>query len=406
MTWRPKTISVIGLGYIGLPTSAILANAGFKVRGMDSNKAVVDSVNKGDVHIVEPDLDKIVNRVVRDGMLIAYTEVQPADIYLICVPTPFHSNLSVKLPNTDFVFDAIERIVGVVKDGDLIILESTSPVGTTQKVKSFMEERGVDTNKLSIAYCPERVLPGKILDELITNDRVVGGTDVSSSKRAAEFYRLFVTGQVVETDSNTAEMCKLTENSYRDVNLAFANELSMICEKNQVNVGELINLANLHPRVNILTPGAGVGGHCIAVDPWFLVASDPENSRLIHQARVVNDLKPVWVVEKIKAQIAAFPGKPKVACLGVTFKANIDDLRESPALFIVKSLVEFGCDISVVEPNIIHLEGFELSNLTEALLTSDIIVILVNHKEFMDPSVEEILYSKTTLDFCGALIKR
>ena len=286
-----KTVCVVGLGYIGLPTAALLAGNGYDVVGVDLNRCVVETINRGQVHIIEPDLDAFVRSAVSAGKLKAFTEPQAADIFIICVPTPFHEGEGIPQPNIAHVFAATSSIATFVKPGNLVILESTSPVGTTEKVAEVLEGAGVDATKISIAYCPERVLPGKIMTELVENDRVVGGLTPEATKLVADFYRTFVRGEVLETESRTAEMCKLTENSFRDVNIAFANELSMICVKEGINVWNLIQLANRHPRVNILQPGAGVGGHCIAVDPWFIVARDPENARLIRSAREVNNFK-------------------------------------------------------------------------------------------------------------------
>ena len=336
---KNKCVCVIGLGYIGLPTAALLASNGYQVNGVDLSAHVVETINKGLIHIVEPDLDAYVRSAVKSGQLKAFNSPQSGDVYMICVPTPFHEGAEIPRPNIDFVLAAIRSIASYVKSGDMVILESTSPVGTTQKVAELLNDEGVDITKIYIAYCPERVLPGKIMTELVSNDRVVGGLTPAATKQVSDFYRTFVTGEVLETDSKTAEMCKLTENSFRDVNIGFANELSLICAKDGINVWNLIQLANRHPRVNILHPGAGVGGHCIAVDPWFIVARDPENSRIIRAAREVNNRKTDWVVEQIKIaaeDATAKSGlKPKIACLGLAFKADIDDLRESPAVHIV-----------------------------------------------------------------------
>jgi UDP-N-acetyl-D-mannosaminuronic acid dehydrogenase len=396
-----KTVSVIGLGYIGLPTAALLANSGYKVFGMDANPSVVNTINKGEIHIVEPELDVVVRAVVAEGHLKAFSDVQVADVYILCVPTPFYSNEDIRKPNLEYVMSAASSICNLLKSGDILILESTSPVGTTKLVEKFLDEAGVDTSKIHIAYCPERVLPGKIMRELITNDRIVGGITDNSSKIVSKFYSSFVKGLIHETDCNTAEMCKLAENSFRDVNLAFANELSIICDGNEVNVRELIKLANHHPRVNILSPGTGVGGHCIAVDPWFIVASDPGNARLIHQARCVNDSKPDWVVNKITSRLRDLSGHVKVACLGLSFKPDIDDLRESPAMLVVEKLISSGVDLVCVEPNIKKHEHIPLIPLEDALLDYDVIAVLVNHKQFRDPLVRSLLASKDALDFCG-----
>lgn len=280
-----RTVCVVGLGYIGLPTAALLATNGYQVVGVDISVSAVNKINQGLIHIVEPDLDAYVRSAVTAGKLKAFTTPQACDIYMICVPTPLHDGLSAPEPNINYVLDAIRSIANYIKQGDMLILESTSPVGTTQKIAEVLTQMGLDTSKIFIAYCPERVLPGKIMVELIDNDRVVGGLTHEATKRIADFYRTFVRGLILETDAKTAEMCKLTENSFRDINIAFANELSLICAKDGINVWNLIQLANHHPRVNILQPGVGVGGHCIAIDPWFIVARDPENARIIRAAR-------------------------------------------------------------------------------------------------------------------------
>ena len=300
MVDKNNSISIIGLGYIGLPTAALLASKGFKIKGIDINKNVVKNINEGKVHIVEPGLEAYVRSAVAKGNLKAYTEVQASHIYIICVPTPFKKNSEFPMPNIDFVREAVESISPHVKKGDLVILESTSPPGTTEMVRDILQKNEVDTSTIFIAYCPERVLPGKIMNELVNNARVIGGINSQSAEVIAAFYKTFVNGEILKTDAKTAEMCKLIENSFRDVNIAFANELSLLCDKNEVDVWELIKLANHHPRVNILQPGTGVGGHCVAVDPWFIVSQDPENSRIIKTAREINDSKSQWVADKIK----------------------------------------------------------------------------------------------------------
>jgi len=399
-------VSVIGLGYIGLPTAALLAGNGYKVVGMDLNSHAVETINQGKIHIVEPDLEAFVRSAVNNGMLEAFMEPQAGDVYMICVPTPFHDKSDIPTPNVDYVISAAKSISKLIKSNDLVILESTSPVGTTEKIRSVFLDEGVDVKQVHIAYCPERVLPGKIMSELVENDRIVGGLTEEATKEVSSFYRTFVRGEVLETTAKTAEMCKLTENSSRDVNIAFANELSMICDKEGIDVWELIHLANRHPRVNILQPGAGVGGHCIAVDPWFIVARDPKNSRLIRMAREVNNFKSKWVIEKIKlaaADLNAQTGKkPKIACLGLAFKPDIDDLRESPALDITKSLLNDGFDVIAVEPNIETHETLPLVELSEALGEADIAAILVKHREFLQPQIQQDLRDRNALDFCGA----
>jgi UDP-N-acetyl-D-mannosaminuronic acid dehydrogenase len=400
-----KTICVVGLGYIGLPTAALLASTGYKVCGVDVNARTVEIINQGRIHIVEPDLDAYVRSAVSAKRLKASTTPEVADIYIVCVPTPFHEGNGIPKPNIDFVLAATQSIASYVKDGDMVILESTSPVGTTQKMAEVLSEAGVDIAGIYIAYCPERVLPGKIMTELVENDRVVGGLTLEATQRVSSFYRTFVRGAVLETDAKTAEMCKLTENSFRDVNIGFANELSLICAKDGINVWDLIKLANRHPRVNILQPGAGVGGHCIAVDPWFIVARDPENARIIRSAREVNNRKTDWVIDQIKiaaADATAKTGrKPRIACLGLAFKPDIDDLRESPAVHIAQALLSQGYELVAVEPNIQEDNRFELIELNEALKSADVLAILVKHRQFMDAEKMGKFSGINFLDFCG-----
>ena len=400
-----KTVCVVGLGYIGLPTAALLASNGYSVLGTDLSQHAVETINQGNIHIVEPDLDAFVRSAVTAGRLKAFTTPQRGDIYMICVPTPFHEGEGIPQPNLDYVLSATRSIAGFVKPGDLVILESTSPVGTTEMMAKVLGDAGVDVSKVHMAYCPERVLPGKIMTELVENDRVVGGLTPEATQLVGDFYRTFVRGGVLATDAKTAEMCKLTENSFRDVNIAFANELSLLCAKEGINVWNLIQLANRHPRVNILQPGAGVGGHCIAVDPWFIVARDPENSRLIRTAREVNNYKTVWAIDQIKIAVAdasARTGrKPKVACLGLAFKPDIDDLRESPALHIAAALKAQGYDVLAVEPNIKSHDQFELISLEDALQTADVFAVLVKHRQFVMPAVKQKLIELKALDFCG-----
>lgn len=396
-----ETISVIGLGYIGLPTAAAFASRKKSVIGVDVNQHAVDTINKGQIHIVEPDLDKVVKQAVEEGHLKAYTTPQPADAFLIAVPTPFKGEHE---PDLAYVESAARSIAPVLKKGDLIILESTSPVGSTEQMAQWLAEARPDLTfphqdgeeaDIDIAYCPERVLPGQVMIELIRNDRVVGGMNRKSSERASELYKIFLEGECVITNARTAEMCKLTENSFRDVNIAFANELSLICAEQDINVWELISLANRHPRVNILQPGPGVGGHCIAVDPWFIVSQNPKQSRLIHTARLVNDGKPVWVIDQVKAAVAdclTETGKRaneiKIACFGLAFKPNIDDLRESPAMNITKQIADWHSGTTLaVEPNIhelpTKLKGItELVSTEQALKDADIVLMLVDHQQF------------------------
>ncbi len=411
-----ETISIIGLGYIGLPTAAVFASRKIKVIGVDVNQHAVETINQGKIHIIEPELDIAVHAAVTEGYLKATTTPEKADAFIIAVPTPFYteegqSNLR---PDLSYIKSACEAIAPVLEKGNLIILESTSPVGATQKMANWLAEHRSDLSfpqiagedaDISIAHCPERVLPGHVMRELIENDRIIGGITPKCAQRSAELYKVFVQGECIITTANTAEMAKLTENSFRDVNIAFANELSMICEKLDINVWELIKLANRHPRVNILQPGCGVGGHCIAVDPWFIVDSAPEESRLIKTAREVNDYKPQWVVEQIIKKCNELNTK-KIICMGIAFKPDIDDLRESPALAITEKLASLGYEITVVEPNIsllpekLHANNIKLSKLSELKdLDESVQVTLVAHtpfKEFVD-----LKNSKQFLDFCG-----
>lgn len=402
-----KTVCVIGLGYIGLPTAALLASSGYQVTGVDLNEHAVSTINQGRIHIVEPDLDAFVRSAVAAERLKAFTAPQAGDIYMICVPTPFHEGEGIPRPNIDYVLAATRSIAGFIKPGDLVILESTSPVGTTQLLGEELAKAGIDISSIHLAYCPERVLPGKIMTELVENDRVVGGLTPAATAKVSAFYKTFIRGSVLETDAKTAEMCKLTENSFRDVNIAFANELSMICAHEGIDVWNLIQLANRHPRVNILQPGAGVGGHCIAVDPWFIVARNPEQAQLIRTAREVNNHKTVWAINQIKIAVAdacARTGRqPKIACLGLAFKPDIDDLRESPAVLIAESLRKAGHDLVAVEPNIDVHEQFDLVSLDDALRQADVLIVLVKHKQFMDPAVAKQLRGARALDFCGIL---
>ncbi len=402
---KNKIICVVGLGYIGLPTAALLASNGYKVVGVDVSAHAVKTINQGLIHFVEPDLEAYVRSAVTAGRLRAFSSPQSADIYMICVPTPFHEGGGMPQPNIDFVLEATRSISDYVKAGDMVILESTCPVGTTQKIAEVLSEAGVDITKIYIAYCPERVLPGKIMTELVENDRVVGGLTPGATLQVSSFYRTFVRGDVLETDAKTAEMCKLTENSFRDVNIGFANELSLICAKDGINVWDLINLANRHPRVNILQPGAGVGGHCIAVDPWFIVARDPENSRIIRSAREVNNRKTDWVIEQIKiaaADVATKTGrKAKIACLGLAFKPDIDDLRESPAVYIAQALLSQGYELVAVEPNIQEDNRFELIELDDALTSADVLAVLVKHRQFVEAEKLGHFTRVGIIDFCG-----
>lgn len=399
-----ETISVIGLGYIGLPTAAMFASRKKKVIGVDVNQHAVDTINRGEIHIVEPDLDMLVSAAVQQEYLRAVTQPEPADAFLIAVPTPFKPCKDGEVPEPDlrYIQAASEAIAPVLKKGDLVILESTSPVGATEQMASWLAQYREDLTfpqqvgelaDVNIAHCPERVLPGKVVTELVQNDRVIGGMTKRCSERSVELYKTFVMGECVITNARTAEMAKLTENSSRDVQIAFANELSIICDELDIDVWELISLANRHPRVNILQPGPGVGGHCIAVDPWFIVSKTPDKAKLIHTARNVNDGKPSWVVEKVKIAVADFlnanPTKTAkdvtIACYGLAFKPDIDDLRESPALDIAKAISEMHCGaVLVIEPNIDSIvdDRLRLVTIDESLNKTDIHVMLVDHKQF------------------------
>ena len=406
-----ETISVVGLGYIGLPTAAMFASRKKKVIGVDVNQHAVDTINRGEIHIVEPDLDMIVHAAVTEGYLKAVITPEPADAFLIAVPTPFKECADGEIPEPDlrFIEAASKAIAPVLKKGDLVILESTSPVGATEQMAKWLAEARSDLTfpqnsgesaDINIAHCPERVLPGHVVRELVENDRVIGGLTKKCSERSVELYKTFVLGDCVITNARTAEMAKLTENSCRDVQIAFANELSVICDKLDINVWELISLANRHPRINILQPGPGVGGHCIAVDPWFIVSKTPDEARIIHTARKVNDSKPGWVVSKTKIAISDFlqenadkaAKEVTIACYGLAFKPDIDDLRESPAMQIVKEIASFHSgNVIAVEPNIHQLPSslnqVELESFDVASLTADIHVMLVDHKEFKAESL-------------------
>lgn len=421
MTNKYKTVCMVGLGYIGLPTAAMFASRKVKVIGLDINQHAVDTINKGKIHIVEPDLDMIVSAAVSQGYLRATTKPEPADAFLIAVPTPFKGD---HMPDISYVEAAVRSIAPKLQKGNLVILESTSPVGTTEKMAewlsqsrpdlSFPQQNGEEAD-VNIAYCPERVLPGKVVTELVNNDRVIGGMTSKCSRAAASLYKTFVQGECVITTARTAEMCKLTENSFRDVNIAFANELSTICDKLGINVWELIKLANRHPRVNILQPGPGVGGHCIAVDPWFIVSAVPEQARLIRTAREVNDSKPHWVYEKTKLAVADYlianPDKSArdvtVACFGLAFKPDIDDLRESPSLEIAISFKNLNVGkILVVEPHVKALPDvldskYELVDSAQAKKRANILIYLVAHKEFK--SELPVSNDVAMLDVCGLL---
>ena len=396
----------MGLGYIGLPTAIIAAKHGVEVIGVDVNADVVEVTNAGKLHIVEEGLEKLLQEAIASGNFKAYTQPQEADAFFIVVPTPFKGNHE---PDTSFVEAATMMVLPLLKEGDLYVVESTSPIGTTEKMAEIIfKHRPELRGKIYIAYCPERVLPGNIIHELVHNDRVIGGIDEASTEKAKEFYRHFVKGQLHSTNSRTAEMCKLTENASRDVQIAFANELSLICDKAGINVWELIELANKHPRVNILQPGCGVGGHCIAVDPYFISSVYPDESRIIGLGREVNNYKAQWCAEKVRRMMVEFELKnhrsPKVAMMGLAFKPNIDDLRESPAKFIASRVLQ-SCNngnVMVVEPNITEHNVFKLTNYKTAYEKADIVVYLVNHREFAELDYRTDVQ---VLDFCGVFKK-
>ena len=396
---KPSVV-MVGLGYIGLPTAALIASRGLKVTGVDIRPEVVETINKGQIHIVEPDLDGLVHHVVKEEYLRASTEPVEADVYLIAVPTPFKDD---HVPDLAYVASATRKIIPYLKKGSMVILESTSPVGTTQKLQDLIfKERPELKDEIYVAYCPERVLPGNIIHELKHNDRAIGGINEASTEKAIGFYKYFVKGDLHPTNAKTAEMVKLVENASRDNQIAFANELSIICDKAGIDVWEMIALANKHPRVNILRPGTGVGGHCIAVDPWFIVSEFPEESKLIRKSREVNRYKTAWVLEKIKNTALQFKidhGRDAViAAMGLAFKPDIDDLRESPALEVTELLEQDNYSVLRVEPNIDNGEAEGLVDMEDALANADIIALLVGHKEFkkMSPASDKIL-----MDFVG-----
>lgn len=398
---NPQVV-MIGLGYIGLPTAALIAQNKTHVYGVDINPNVVETINAGKIHIIEPELDIAVTNAVREGYLKAGTTPVKADAYLIVVPTPFKAKNE---PDISFVEAATKGIIPLLKEGDLYIIESTSPIGTTEKMMDLIYfDRPELKGKLHIAYCPERVLPGNVMYELVNNDRVIGGVDDISTEKATAFYRQFIKGDLHKTNARTAEMCKLVENSSRDVQIAFANELSLICDKADIDVWELIALANKHPRVNILQPGCGVGGHCIAVDPYFIVADYPMESKIIGTAREINNYKSFWCAEKVQTTKLDFElqhgRKPSIAIMGLAFKPNIDDLRESPAKYIAQKVLQNANneEYYIVEPNISEHKVFKLTNYMEAANLADIIVFLVAHKEFKTLELSE---NKVVLDFCG-----
>ncbi|PQJ72073.1 UDP-N-acetyl-D-mannosamine dehydrogenase [Polaribacter butkevichii] len=397
-------VVTIGLGYIGLPTSALIAQNGIQVHGVDINQHVVDTINQGKIHIIEPSLDIAVEEAVKKGFLRADIKPVEATTYLIVVPTPFKGNHE---PDISYVELATKNIIPFLKEDDLYIIESTSPIGTTEKMRRLIYDvRPELKDKLNIAYCPERVLPGNVMHELVYNDRVIGGVDEKSTQKAIDFYKQFVKGALHATNARTAEMCRLTENSSRDVQIAFANELSLICDKAGINVWELINLANKHPRVNILQPGCGVGGHCIAVDPYFIVSDYPMESKIIGTAREVNNYKSFWCAEKIQNEKLKFElkhgRKPSIALMGLAFKPNIDDLRESPAKYIAQKVLQNtnNEEYFIVEPNITEHNIFKITNYKEAYKKADIVAYLVAHNEFKTLPVDS---EKVVLDFCGVM---
>lgn len=398
---KPEVV-MIGLGYIGLPTAALIAQNKTFVHGVDINPKVVDTTNAGKIHIIEPELDVAVATAVKEGFLKAATTPVEANTYLIVVPTPFKSKNE---PDISFVEAATRAILPLLKKDDLYIIESTSPVGTTEKMMNMIyNERPELKGVLNVAYCPERVLPGNVMYELVHNDRVIGGVDDKSTEKAMAFYKRFIKGNLHRTNARTAEMCKLVENSSRDVQIAFANELSLICDKAEINVWELIELANKHPRVNILQPGCGVGGHCIAVDPYFIVADYPMESKIIGTAREINNYKSFWCAEKVQTTKLNFElehgRKPSIALMGLAFKPNIDDLRESPAKYIAQKVLQNANneEYYIVEPNITEHKVFKLTDYNIAVEQADIIVFLVAHKEFKNLKLPK---GKVVLDFCG-----
>ncbi|HHQ4912645.1 TPA: UDP-N-acetyl-D-mannosamine dehydrogenase [Aeromonas veronii] len=405
-----ETISVVGLGYIGLPTAAVIASNGIRVIGVDVNQHAVDTINQGKIHIVEPGLEDLVKQAVQDGHLSAHTSPQKADAFLIAVPTPFKGEDHE--PDLKYIESASRALAPMLEKGNLVVLESTSPVGATEQMAKWLAEERSDltfphtvaegqTPDIFVAHCPERVLPGQVIRELVENDRIIGGMDKASTEAATQVYKMFVKkGECIATEARTAEMSKLTENAFRDVNIAFANELSLICDQQGINVWELISLANRHPRVNILQPGCGVGGHCIAVDPWFIVNQNPDTAKIIHQARLVNDYKPHYVVEQVVKAVEGIE-RPTIACLGLAFKPDIDDLRESPALDITIELAKLGFNILAVEPNIHELpeklsaiENIKLSSLDDAIKKANVNVVLVKHSNFKNLETES-----KTIDF-------
>ncbi|AQS50888.1 UDP-N-acetyl-D-mannosamine dehydrogenase [Paenalcaligenes hominis] len=423
-----ETISVIGLGYIGLPTAAVFASRKKKIIGVDVSQHAVDTINQGKIHIVEPHLEELVQAAVTEGYLKAVTQPEPADAFLMAVPSPFIYNETDQSHTADlkYIEAASKALAAVLQPGNLVVLESTVPVGATEKMAQWLAEARPDLtfpqthgedSDIRIAHCPERVLPGQVVRELVENDRVIGGMTAKCAQLACELYKVVVEGECISTTARTAELAKLTENSFRDVNIAFANELSLICHELDINVWELISLANRHPRVDILQPGAGVGGHCIAVDPWFIVDACPEHAKLIRTARQVNDSKPQWLLGRVKEELekahTQHPEKArkdiKVACLGIAFKPDIDDLRESPALHIVEQIAQLGCEVHVVEPNIEQLPtslsaaSIHLSTTETAVANADVVCVLVKHSVFMTQLNLQALKTSAVIDAVGLL---
>jgi UDP-N-acetyl-D-mannosaminuronic acid dehydrogenase len=397
------TCCILGLGYIGLPTAVVLAHAGHRVIGVDVRSDVVATVNQGRIHILEPDLEQALAAAVDSGALLAQLAPEPADVFLIAVPTPLRRGSDgIPQPNLDYVIAAARAIAQVVMPGNLVLLESTSPVGTTEHLAAELAKlSGFNSKQINIAYCPERVLPGRILQELITNDRVIGGLTPAAAEAGKAFYASFCQGALLTTTARMAELVKLTENSFRDVNIAFANELSLVCDRLAINVRELIRLANYHPRVSVLEPGCGVGGHCIAVDPWFIVAAAPDSTALIQTARRVNDGKSLWAIDQVHTRAAVLAnqlGRPaRIGCLGLSFKPDVDDLRESPALHIVTELLVAGLDVLACEPNLADHPTIKLQPLEQVLAQSDLLVLLVAHTSFRGLD----LAGRQVFDLCG-----
>lgn len=403
-----KSVCVLGCGYIGLPAAIVMAENGFMVTGVDSNPEVIDTLARGKLHIQEPGLQALFENVLKTGRLQFNVSPPRSDVFVICVPTPVKQSESLRWlqePDLSYVERAANDIGHLVKKDGLVILESTSPIGTTQRILEIISRINDSVSESNFAYCPERILPGDLVNEFLNNSRVVGGLNDESTKSATDFYASFVTGQIFPTNSKVAELCKLAENSYRDVNIAFANELSLLCDDDNIDVWDLIKLANMHPRVNILKPGPGVGGHCIAVDPWFLISQNPGKAKLIAQARQVNQGKTQWVVGKIQAEatlVEMSGGKPVICCMGLAYKPDADDIRESPALEIYNAILKLGFKVIAVEPNISSIDGVDLHNFESAQDVANIFVLLVPHTQFKFDRLKRI-HGLKVLDFCGGL---